>query len=241
MEALQLDVYMPSAVALRDLMLAQLDRAGRVLTPEQDATAAELRDWDGHYHADSRGALAFELVSFAFSQRFWDEERRTLMNAGGRFDEQLGEAIATAAPGTVADALVPAFDAAADGLQEFAAWGDMHRLGLRHPLNFIPIVGEKYRFGDVPISGSSTTVMKTAHSETDERHFTRFGSQSRHISDMSDPDANWFTLLGGQDGWLNSANFTDQFDLWLEGEYVQLPMRVETVEREFRHKMELRP
>ncbi|MBO6785093.1 MAG: penicillin acylase family protein, partial [Alphaproteobacteria bacterium] len=64
MEALQLDVYMPSAVALRDLMLAQLDRAGRVLTPEQDATAAELRDWDGHYHADSRGALAFELVSF---------------------------------------------------------------------------------------------------------------------------------------------------------------------------------
>jgi penicillin amidase len=117
----------------------------------------------------------------------------------------------------------------------------MHRLGLRHPLSFIPVVGSKYRFGDVPIGGSSTTVMKTAHGDTDERHFTRFGSQARHISDMSDPDANWFTLLGGQDGWINSENFVDQFQFWLRGDYVQVPLQLETVERTFPHKMELRP
>ncbi len=241
LESLQQDVYMPSAVALRDLLVGQIDRSGRALSEAQAAVLSEMRDWDGHYDAGSRGALAFEQVSFAFSQAFWSEEQRILLGAGGRFDERLGADIASATPDAVADTLVPALDAASERMKEFSVWGDMHRLGLRHPLNFIPIVGEKYRFGDVPISGSSTTVMKTAHGDTDERHFTRFGSQSRHISDMSDPDANWFTLLGGQDGWLNSANFQDQFDLWLRGDYVQVPLRVETVEREFRHKMELKP
>lgn len=241
LQALQQDVYMASAVALRDLLLGQLERSGMTPTPDQDAVAKILQAWDGHYDADSRGALAFELTSFAFAANFWSEEERKLMGVGGRFDEQLGEAIAAATPVQVATALMPSLDAASKGLKEFAVWGDMHRLGLRHPLSFIPVVGETYVFGDVPISGSSTTVMKTAHGATDQRHPTRFGSQARHISDMSDPDANWFTLLGGQDGWINSANFTDQFDFWLRGAYVQLPLQVETVERQFRHKMELRP
>lgn len=241
LEALQRDVYMASAVALRDLLLGQLRRSDVILTPDQDATAKILQDWDGLYDADSRGALAFELTAFAFAANFWNEEERKLMEIGGRFDEQLGEAIAAAEPIDVAAALTPSLDAASKGMEEFTVWGDMHRLGLRHPLSFIPVVGDKYVFGNVPISGSSTTVMKTAHGDTDARHLTRFGSQARHISDMSDPDANWFALLGGQDGWINSANFTDQFDFWLRGEYVQVPLQVETVEREFRHKMELRP
>jgi len=241
LEALQRDVYLPSAVALRDLLLGQLQRSGVTLTLDQDAVAKTLQDWDGHYDADSQGALAFELTGFAFAANFWSEEERALMEIGGRFDEQLGEAIAAAEPARVASALTPALDAASQGMQEFGVWGDMHRLGLRHPLSFIPVVGDKYVFGNVPISGSSTTVMKTAHGDTDKRHLTRFGSQSRHISDMSDPDANWFALLGGQDGWINSANFIDQFDLWLRGEYVQVPLLVETVKRQFRHKIELRP
>lgn len=241
LRALQLDVYMESAVVLRDLLLGQLDRSGHTLSPGQQAVADLLREWDGHYDAASRGALAFELVSFNFANLFRTEEERELMDVGGRYDEQLGAAIAESTPDDVAAALVPAFDAASEKLGEYSVWGDIHRLGLRHPLNFIPILGEKYRFGNAPISGSTTTVMKTAHSETDEEHFTRYGSQSRHISDMSDPDANWFTLLGGQDGWINSANFADQFDLWLQGEYVKLPLRVETVARDFTYKTDIKP
>ena len=33
-----------------------------------------------------------------------------------------------------------------------------------------------------------------------ERHFTRYGSNARHISDLSNIDRNYFVLLGGQDG-----------------------------------------
>ena len=241
LSALQQDVYMESAVALRDLLLGKLGAVAQELTPEQTRLAAEIRDWDGHYAADSPGAVAFELTMFAFAEKFLSEDTRTRISVGGRFDEQLGEMIGTTPAAEVAPALAEALRVAAAKHKELPTWGDMHRLGLRHPLNFIPIVGGKYRFNDVPIAGSSTTVMKTAHADTDERHFTRFGSQSRHISDMSDPDANWFTLLGGQDGWINSANFVDQFDLWLRGEYVRLPLQLETVRREFTRKTELTP
>ena len=83
--------------------------------------------------------------------------------------------------------------------------------------------------------------MKTAHSTTNERHTVRYGSQARHISEMSDPDANWFVLLGGQDGWFNSDNFLDQVPLWLAGEYVQVPLRPEAVRESFVHKTTLSP
>lgn len=238
---LQQDVYMESAVVLRDLLLGKLGAVSQKLTPAQTDLVAAIRDWDGHYTADSLGAAAFEITMFAFAEKFLSEDARTRISVGGRFDEQLAEMIGTTPAGDVAPILAAALGDAAAKHKALPSWGDMHRLGLRHPLNFIPIVGAKYRFNDVPIGGSSTTVMKTAHAATDERHFTRFGSQSRHISDMSDPDANWFTLLGGQDGWINSANFIDQFDLWLRGDYVRLPLQLETVRREFTRKTELTP
>jgi penicillin amidase len=66
-----------------------------------------------------------------------------------------------------------------------------------------------------------------------DRHATRYGSQARHISDMSDPDANWFVLYGGNDGWLGSANFADQIALWREARYVRMPLTAERVADEF--------
>ena len=54
-------------------------------------------------------------------------------------------------------------------------------------------------------------------------------------------DRNWFVVLGGQDGWLNSSAFLDQVPLWLEGEYIEMPLRLETVRARFRYVTELGP
>ena len=56
---------------------------------------------------------------------------------------------------------------------------------------------------------------------------------ARHVSDMADPDANWFVLFGGQDGWLGSAAFADQVPLWREGRSIRVPLRPATVAAEF--------
>jgi penicillin amidase len=58
---------------------------------------------------------------------------------------------------------------------------------------------------------------------------------------MADADANFFALLGGQDGWLNSEAFLDQVPLWLKGEYVQMPLRTDAVRERFPTQTVLKP
>lgn len=246
LETLQRDVYLGSAVALRDILLKRLPGlplAGEngQLSEQRQRVVDLLRTWDGHYGVESVGALAFEQVTAHFIGSYFSDEERAVLSPGGRFDEFLGAELATGNPARIAASLGPALDKAAAGVEKFGVWGEMHRMGLRHPLGFIPVVGERFRFTDAPVAGSTSTVMKTAHSDTAERHFTRFGSQARQISDLSDPDANYFTLLGGQDGWFNSSTFLDQFELWQRGNYVRVPLRVETVRAEFPHRTELTP
>ena len=82
--------------------------------------------------------------------------------------------------------------------------------------------------------------MKTAHETTGERHTVNYGSNARHISDMTDPDENYFVLLGGQDGWFNSTTILDQWALWRRGEYVRVPLTPAAVRASFPHTMTLK-
>jgi penicillin amidase len=130
---------------------------------------------------------------------------------------------------------------AAGDFKRGTIWGERHRLRLAHPFGLIPIIGRRYRFADLPASGTSESLMKTAHGLTNRRHSASYGSVARHISDLSDPDANYFALLGGQDGCFGSANFTDQVALWQRGEYVALPLRPSSAAKNFRHRTVLLP
>lgn len=240
--AFQRDVFQRSAVVLRDAWLARLAEAGAA----PDATAARallerMAGWDGRYEAESTGALAFELTLYHFVQAHYGDGRFAAYQAGANPLALIAQDVAADPAEAVAASLLPALTAAAGDFDGFGTWGEMHRLGLAHPLSFLPLIGGRYRFADVPAAGTSETLMKTAHSLTNERHFTRFGSQARHISDLSDPDRNWFVLLGGQDGWFNSSTFLDQFGLWQAGEYVQVPLRPETARANAHRTMSLTP
>jgi penicillin G amidase len=244
---LQQDVYMASAVALRDLIIARLDALGITakVGPEEGEIIALLRDWDGHFRHDSRGALTYELFRNRFTEGFYAgrlgaEDWAAFASVAGVQDLLLDD-IAQAQPEELAPLLQDSLARAAADLAGLGHWGDIHRLGLNHPLSFLPVIGGRFRFSDHPIGGSNETLMKTAHGTTNERHAVRYGSNARHVSDLSDMDRNFFTLLGGQDGWINSTTFLDQVPLWLEGRFVQLPLRLESVRARFPHRVELRP
>jgi len=238
-KGLQRDVYMTSSVELRDALVPLLEKLNPTDAGEREIVTL-MAGWDGHYRAESRGALAFELFYAAFKKRFAVSlmgERDADTYAGiGRIKSLLIEDLARADAETVAADLRPALESAAEAIASFADWGEMHRLAISHPMGFLPVIGSRYRFADYPVGGSSHSIMKTAHSTTDERHNTRFGSNARHISDMSDMDRNYFVLLGGQDGWFKSANFLDQVPYWLSGNYVQVPMRLDVVRKSFARK-----
>ncbi|MFQ5972520.1 MAG: penicillin acylase family protein [Alphaproteobacteria bacterium] len=237
--ALQRDVYMHSAVRLRDEMAAHMDDA--VLSDHGRRVAALVSAWDGHYAAESPGALAFEQVAVRLARARIEPFRLSAYGTAGRLFDSLADDLRTAPPGETGPALTAALEAAAPAVERFGVWGEMHRLRLAHSLGNVPVIGRRYRFGDVPAGGSSSTVMKTAHPLTEDRHNTSFGANARHVSDLSDPDANYFVLLGGQDGWFNSSTFLDQFELWQRGDYIQMPLRPQTVHATFGHRMTLTP
>ncbi len=232
---LQQDVYMASSMTLRSVFLRKLDGLGVTAsaTPEERYIIDSMRDWDGNYAESSRGALAFELFRDGFTKAFYrigfgEQDWAAFANVG-RIKSILLEDVETAEPKSLRRSLQEALAGATGAIGDFSDWGEMHRLELSHPLSNLPLVGGRYRFGDYPAAGSTDTLMKTAHANTSERHATRYGANARHISDLSDLDLNFFALLGGQDGWLNSSTFMDQVPLWRSGDYIQLPLRLEQV------------
>ncbi len=242
---LQRDVKMASSLALRDLFLSRLDGAG--LAESATESAAEvigrMRRWDGHYRRDSEGAVTFEQFRDGFARAFYPlafgaEEGPPLATVS-RIAALLPADVEAARSETVQAALAAGLEAAADGLASPADWGDLHRLELAHPLARVPLVGARYRFAEHGVGGSSDTLMKTAHDASSGRHKVRYGSNARHVSDLSDPDANYFVLLGGQDGWINSSTMLDQWPLWREGDYVQVPLTLDAVRERSLHELVL--
>ncbi len=240
---LQQDVFMASSVMLRDLFIDGLESAGLATSAGPQAAEAirRMREWDGHYRADSIGAVSFEQFRFGFTGHFYEqllgkEHGGTFARLGGlapllRADmEKAGREI-------FSTSLAAGLDAAAKGLDAFGNWSDMHRLSLAHPLSFAPVIGGRYRFGDYGVGGSSETLMKTAHETSAGRHTVRYGANARHVSDMTDMDENYFVLLGGQDGWLNSSTMLDQWPSWRSGEYVRVPLSLGGVREAFAHTL----
>ena len=227
LKGLHQDVGMPSALGLRDALLA-LPRPG-----PGDATAERflevLAAWHGGYEIDSRGALAFELLVYHFARELHGDEALEIYSSSWDPWALLREDMAREEPAALTGAAERAIGRAAERWARYGAWGDMHRLRLGHLLGSMPILGRRYRLADVPVAGSNETLMKTAHGFSAERHAAKFGANARHISDFSDPDANYFVLLGGQDGWVGSTTFCDQFDPWRRGDYIQVPLSPEKV------------
>ena len=245
LKAIQQDVHMATSVTLRDLFVARLDDLGMTAAADTKGKEAisRLRDWDGEYRADSVGAVTFEQFRNAFTGRFYvllhGEDDGAALASTGRRTALLGEDIAAADEESLRGALSAGLQAAVDGLDSFANWGEMHRLSLAHPLSNVPLIGGRYEFAEAGVGGSSATLMKTAHETTGERHSVDYGSNARHISDMTDPDENYFVLLGGQDGWFNSTTILDQWELWRRGEYVRVPLTLAEVRASFPHTLSL--
>jgi len=247
LRAIQRDVYSITDVALRDLFLEKMQSAGvrEALERDHPRLLAALSAWDGRYTPESTGAVAFQAFLYhaarAFYRRTGSEERMRFLLGSGRARAFLLEDLRAADPGGLGPLLREAAAKAAGALDDFPDWGAMHRLRVAHVLSNLPLVGRRYRFGDYPAAGANETVLKTAHRLGAGRSVTRFGSNARYLHDLADADANDFVLLGGQDGWLNSDASLDQVPLWLTGDYLRVPLRLESVRRWAAFRLDLKP
>lgn len=239
---IQADAYDATDAALRDALMAHVDAMD---PPPADARPLlrAVAEWDGHYATESTGAAAFQCLLAAFVDEYLPRaypDTGAILN-GSYMRGILQRELPEADPEVVSACLRAGLPRAAAAWAEHGNWGGMHRLSLSHPFSAIPLVGRRYRYGDWPTPGSNETVWKSAHELTTERHSTRYGANSRHISDLADPDANYFVLIGGQDGRIGSEATLDQLPLWLAGDYIRVPLRAESVREWSRYRLTLVP
>jgi penicillin amidase len=222
-----------------------------LIESEPDARAAapaflaDLKAFDGDYRVDARGPVVYETLLYHLVPAVHGVRSQAEL-AGPYSDLRqlkrfLKSDIDALTPERRREILVASVRAAARDSAKFPAWGDMHRIRVQHWFAALPLLGRNFIYGDYPSGGSRETPMKVSHGLINGVAVSTFGSQARFVSDMGDPDSSEFALIGGNDGWIGSENALDQVPLWLKGEYIRMPLRPETVAREFPTVMTLNP
>jgi penicillin G amidase len=240
--SLQQDALSLSSVALKTALVAAI-KDSQVANSSPDFMHV-LESWDGRYEAAERGPVAFEMLLFELARRLYGSADKKVPEVAGEWGQLVHYIVQdlAARPQTERKALIAAAIAdAAAASGRYKNWGDMHRLRVGHALQGVPVLGRWFVLEDLPVSGSRNTILKTSHGLVNGRHYTTYGSQARQLCDLSDPNLNWFVLLGGEDGWLGSANFADQVELWRQGQAIQMPLTEAAVAAQFPTQLTLTP
>lgn len=229
---IQQDVYSASAHAMAQTLV----QTSAKMAPD-DEMGRLLAQWDGRYTADSRPALVYEAVMVHLAPALFEAagrpEAQDFWRGAGRLDIRARELLLELDAAKREELIEEAFARAHDTVDSGDAWGDRHQGITRHLLSNTPVLGRWFVTRTFPGSGARETIKKSGSDLRVDVHHPSYGSQSRHVSDMADPDANWFVLFGGQDGWFGSAAFDDQVRLWREGEAIRMPLRRPAVEQAF--------
>ncbi len=244
--AIQADVHSTACDRVRSLLSARIAESGAGEAGRGVRRMLRcLAEWDGTYRASSRGAAAFQLMVHAFAVPFleagYGKALAGYLLASEAFFRVLEEELAREpGPGLLEDLRAGTLVAYARW-RRYPTWGILHRMRLAHPLRALPLIGRLFVLGEAGTDGSAQTVLKSSHPVTGSPHQVTYGAVARHISDLSDPDENYFALLGGQDGWLVGENTLDLWAKWKRGEYVKRPLRPESVRAAFPHVLRLEP
>ncbi|MFN3780939.1 MAG: penicillin acylase family protein [Candidatus Kapaibacteriota bacterium] len=101
-------------------------------------------------------------------------------------------------------------------------YGRIHKLKLEHPFSLINFLEPSFSIEETAIGGHNSTI-NYAGGKLFKSEKVEVGPSARFIADMSDTVV--FTILpGGNSGQNFSKNYSDQFQLWLRGGYISIPM-----------------
>ena len=116
-------------------------------------------------------------------------------------------------------------------------WGDLHRIGFRHPLSNSIHRSRVLDLAEVERGGDRFTPNATGGSGYSQSS----GASYRHILDLGDWDRSVFTSAPGQSGQPGSPHYSDLLPMWAEGRYAPLLFSREAVESNSAHRLELLP
>ena len=119
-------------------------------------------------------------------------------------------------------------------------WGLLHTLTFRHPFGSQPPLGSVFNIGPFPVGGSGTTLNNGEYFLADP-YQTTLGPSMREIVDFARPEASRFVIPTGESGQPLNEHYSDQTELWLNGEYVLIPIDSAAAVSSARHALRLLP
>ncbi len=193
-----------------------------------------FKTWDGNYEATSDGPVAFETMMSVtlpalLQRRYPNPEALELLSKSPSWKVILLEELDGISAPDLEKILLKHVAGAEQLFSQYPTWEDLHRIEANHLLANVPLLGSRYRFLEFGTGGGSDTLFKTAAPMTGKKAASYYGTNARHVSDLSDLDENYFVLFGGQDGWLLSDHTLDQIPLWRSGSSIRLPLSDEQV------------
>lgn len=201
MQEIQLDTF---SIPYRDFqpLIEQLEPTSERVEQWQQ----RLLDWDGNVLADSQEASVFEAWYVELTRIPGEETGRESWNV----PRYLQQAVTPQQAATALDASLKRLGT------EIPVWGDIHSA------TFEPLVPELNTTEplQVPLGGDRYTVNVSPNGSTDFN--TSFGASYRQIIDFSDLNNSLYVNPPGQDSDPTSSNYSNQLELWQQGEY--LPM-----------------
>jgi penicillin amidase len=118
------------------------------------------------------------------------------------------------------------------------AWGALHTVTFRHPLDQKSGARELFDIGPVPRPGDGTTVCATAFGRGFEQ---ASGASYREIFDLADWDRSLAVNTPGQSGQAGSPHYSDLVQMWAATDYFPLAYSHRAVERQAAETLVLRP
>jgi penicillin amidase len=235
------------------------------LEVDEDVEQAQqvLRDWDLQDDADSPGGAVFNAFwRHALQRIFHDELPEWALPSGGSdwwelvrdlldepdaawWDDRHTDEVETrdeVLAAALADAHAEVVDRFGDDPADWR-WGEMHRLTLTHATfgtSGIGPVEALFNRGPLEVSGGSGIVNANGWNAA-EGYEVNWVPSMRYLVDASDMDASRWIHLTGQSGRPFHGHYTDQAELWRDGETIPLPFGAQAVEAAAENTLVLTP
>nr|WP_218617958.1 penicillin acylase family protein [Cryptosporangium aurantiacum] len=260
MSAIQIDTWSGLAPELVPV-LTGVDFVGGV-PPRVRAARDLLAEWDFHQSESSAAAAYFNAVWRHLLLRTFDELPDDAPPDGGsrwfevvtallrNSDSPWWDEKSTSTVEQRDDIVRAALRDAADELTERLGddpsewrWGDLHTLTIRNQSlgeSGVGMVEAMFNRGPYPVAGGSSLVDATGWTPS-EGYEVVWVPSMRMVVDLADLDRSRWVNLTGQSGHPFSDHYTDQVELWRNGETTAMRWRPETIRREARYAQKLVP
>ncbi len=213
-----------------------------------DSQAAAIFDgWDFVLNVDSNAAALFEAWMKRLPSRYLSSQAppqaRELIERYLQLPHLIAglrEAPQEQRRRIMAESLDEAFTELASTLGTSPAawrWGNLHKIGFRHPLSDSDVRREVFDLEPVERGGDAFTPNATRG----PGYLQSNGASYRHILDLADWDRSVFTSTPGQSGQPGSPHYSDLLQMWTEGRYAPLVFSRAAVEESTAHRLVLEP